>query len=938
MSQISLRGVKQNNLKNIDVDIPIGKLSIVCGPSGSGKSSLAFESLYAEGQRRYISSLSNYTKQFIGVAKKPDIEEVYNIPPALAIEQKNNIRTSRSTVGTTTEIIDYLRLLYEKIGKAYCPEHDEVCEKQSVSEATEKILKRFTGKRGYLLAKISASGRIEKDKKLHRLLLQEGYLRILVPQQEIQIEGKNLQLNNNEIIDISTKEFVRQGLPEQEFYLVIDRLAFQEKERERIFESIMTAYDAGVTYDKEQNVRNAYCLTTEGELLLLSEELSCPLCDYTPPPITTKSLNFNSPVGACKTCNGFGNILDIDEKKIVPNPHLSIEENCVQAFSMPSTQEDQAELLRFCKKSKISIKKPWKDLPDKAKKEIWEGSDRFYGVQGFFAYLEQKKYKMHVRIFLTRYKSPFQCPSCKGSRLNEYANQIRIHKKSIVDLCRMTIEELYDFFQNTKFKKSENAAAREVIQQLKDRLQYLLDVGVHYLSLDRESKSLSGGEFQRIQLAKQLGMGLSQTLYVLDEPTVGLHPRDNLRLIEVIKNIQKLGNTVVVVEHDRDFIENADHILELGPGSGYLGGELMYAGSFIDFKKNKQSLTNSYLEVAKLKLKAKRKTPKNYKNFLELKEASGNNLKNVDLKIPLQRLVCITGVSGSGKSTLISNTLYPALVNELKIDSKSSLPYKELKGFDSIDNVQLLDQSPVGKSARSNAVTYLKVYDIIRKIFASQKEAKAKKYSAGTFSLNVEGGRCPDCQGLGFQEIDMVFMDNIMLTCETCKGKRFQDEVLEVRYQGKNIYEVLKLTVAEAMNFFTDYPNIRNQLSFLKEVGLDYIQLGQSTSTFSGGETQRLKIARELSKAKLKNNLYILDEPTTGLHFREVDLLMKVLHKLVDAGNSILVIEHNMEVIRECDYLVDIGPEAGHKGGNILFQGPIEEILNVKESKTAPFL
>jgi excinuclease ABC subunit A len=960
MKDIHLWGVKQNNLKNIEVKIPLGSFTVVCGPSGSGKSSLAFETLFAEGQRRFIESMSNYARQFLNKAPKPDIEGVNNIPPAISIEQKNSVKSSRSTVGTTTELIDYLRLLFEKVGESYCPTHHVKTEKQSVTEAADRVIQYFSGQRGYILVEIGAGSRVAEGKKLHSLLLQDGYLRIYMPAKKQEepkkkktsaskkVENKEAPEysavtveNVGEIIEISTPQILKKGLPKDTFYLVIDRMSFGADERGRLADSLTQAYDASIKYNSGFITRRCNVMTTDGKKLQLSEENSCPVCGYTPPPLTSRLFSFNSPMGACQTCKGFGNILDIDEKKVVPNPNLTLAQGALNPFTMPSAAQDRKQLMAYAKKAKIDTHTPWKDLPADQKKKLWEGNDDFFGVKGLFEYLEELKYKMHVRVFISRYRSPFLCPDCKGSRLRKEALHVYIQNQNIQDFSEMTVEELCATFKKMTLSPMQLEVADEVFKQIRARLEFLMRVGVHYLTLSRETRTLSGGEYQRLMLANQLGMGLSQALYVLDEPTVGLHPRDNDRLISILKDLKELGNTLVVVEHDHDVIKNSENIIEMGPGSGYLGGQVVYAGTTDKFYNSDKSNTAAFLKPKKNWAPLRAVRPVDIGTFrykLEMKGASGHNLKDLDVTIPLHRLVTITGVSGSGKSTLVTKTLYPALARALDIEYLPVQDLKSVKGTEHLKNVLLIDQSAIGKSARSSPITYLKAFDSIRSLMAALPESKVRGYTAGTFSLNVDGGRCPACKGTGFEEIDMMFMDNVVIPCDVCDGKKYRNEILEIKYKDKNVSEILSMTVAEAMNFFVAHPNIRKPLSVLKEVGLDYLQLGQPAGTLSGGESQRLKIAKELSHIQQKDTLYILDEPTTGLHFKEVELLMKVLNKLIDAGGSVIVVEHNQDVIRGSDYVIDLGPEAGAKGGKIVAEGSPEEIMKNKKSLTGQYL
>lgn len=941
MKDIHLWGVKQNNLKNIEVKIPLGSFTVVCGPSGSGKSSLAFETLFAEGQRRFIESMSNYARQFLNKAPKPDIEGIQNIPPSISIEQKNTVKSSRSTVGTTTELVDYLRLFFEKIGVPHCPNHGFPAERQSVTEATDRVLTKYLGQRGTFLVEVPEKGRLAEGKKLHSLLLQDGYLRIWVPEKKKKKSKEATPGNPGELVEISDPTIIKKGLPSDTFYIVIDRLAFSKEDRGRLADSIQQAYEASLKFNTNTNTRKCHLLLSTGEMIPISEEPACPECGWNPPPMNSRLFSFNSPLGACPTCKGFGNVLDISEEKVIPNPSLSIQQGALHPFTMPSAESDKKQLFAFCKKQKISLSTPWKDLPKDQRDLLWNGNKEFWGVKGLFEYLDQIKYKMHVRVFISRYRSGYLCPTCKGSRLRPEVDHILVNGKSINELSKMTVENLCAWFEKIELAPHHEEVVPEVLKQIRARLSFLMRVGVHYLSLDRETRTLSGGEYQRLILANQLGSGLSQSLYVLDEPTVGLHPRDNDRLISILKELKELGNTLVVVEHDHDVIQNSEHIIEMGPGSGSLGGEVIFAGETTQFYKSPKSVTAPYVKPGKKSASIAEPRPvdlNNYKYKLTLKGAKGHNLKDIDVVFPLNRMVVVTGVSGSGKSTLVSKTLYPALARKLEIEYLPAQEYGSLEGVENIKNVILIDQSPIGKSARSNPVTYLKAYDAIRTLMAGLPESKSRGYTAGTFSLNVDGGRCPACKGTGFEEIDMMFMDNVIIPCDVCDGKKFRPEILEIQYNSKNIHEILSMTVKDALDFFVASPNIRKPLAVLKEVGLDYIQLGQPANSLSGGESQRLKIAKELSESNQKATLYILDEPTTGLHFREVDMLMRVLNKLVEAGSSVILVEHNQDVIRQADYLIDMGPEAGNKGGYVVAEGAPEDVIKVKKSLTGQFL
>lgn len=941
MKSIHAWGIRQNNLKEVEVEIPLGSFTVICGPSGSGKSSLAFQTLYAEGQRRYIESLSSYSRQFLNKAPKPDLDGIENIPPAISIEQKNSVKSSRSTVGTNTELVDFLRLIFGKIGEVRCPDHHTKLVADSPSSGADRVLEHMTGMRGFVLAPVLSTGRLMKGAKLLGFLRSEGFRRIYVPKAGAPkwIKGSDLtQIMPGEIVDLEDPK--TKAAPAKLFYVVIDRLQFGPDERGRLVDSLALAYSTSLKTSQDVLYPQADVITTEGLRIALSEDTSCSVCGFRFPNLSPSLFSFNSPVGACTECNGFGNKLELDPEKIIPNPELSLNQGALSPFAMPSAQYDRRELRAFCKKMKIDMDTPWSKLSKKQQSAIWEGTSDFYGVKGLFEYLEEKKYKMHVRVFLSRFKSPSLCTTCHGSRLKPEALRAKVNGKNIAELSAMTLKDLAAFMETLKLTDNEEAIVSEPYRQIRFRLKYLLDVGVGYLTTDRPTRTLSGGEYQRLQLAHQLGMGLSQTLFVLDEPTVGLHPRDTKRLIEVLKDLKGLGNTLVVVEHDHDVILNANHVLEIGPGSGHMGGHIVFKGGSADFLAQ-DSLTAGFLRPHKNWVPIRESRPidiNKYKFILEFTGCNGHNLKNVDIALPLNRLVTVTGVSGSGKSTLVSKTIYPAVARHLGVEYTPGLPFKTCKGLDHLKGVVLIDQSPIGKTARSNVLTYLKIFDPIRTIMSSSSESQSRGYTPGTFSLNVDGGRCPVCRGVGYETIDMVFMDDVEIKCEACDGKKYRAEILDITYKGKNIDQLLNMTVTEAMDFFVAYPNIRKPLSVLKDVGLDYLKLGQSASTFSGGESQRMKLARELITAKQLKTLYIFDEPTTGLHFREIQLLMGVLHRLVEAGGSVLLVEHNLEVIQNSDYVIDIGPEAGKEGGKVLFQGSPKELMNFKKSQTGHFL
>ena len=906
MRPIIIKGARQNNLKNINVEIPHQKLVVITGPSGSGKSSLAFDTVFAEGKRKFIESLSTYARQFLERIEKPDVDSIENISPTIAIEQKNTVRNSRSTVGTTTEIYDYLRLLFAKIGTLHCPQCNRKIQKESVTDVTHFALQELKGSEVFFIAPFP----IQKNKKWEDIkadLLKKGLSRILVKKEVKKItEIKKLKTQNLDI--------------------VVDRVTVEEEKKARIGDSI------GLCYDLSQGIVHLYD-TRARKTHVFSLDFSCAEDKIKFPDITPHFFSFNNPYGACPECNGFGNHLLIDEEKIVPNQDLSLKEGAIEPWTKPSHKHWQKKLLDFLKKKKIKPGTPYKKLTALQKKLIFKGDKTFKGIHGFFDRLEEKKYKIGVRVFLSRYKSPFLCQTCKGKRLRYETNFVFFRKKIMSDILNMTIGEARSFFDSIHLDEHEKGIAHDVLNQIQNRLLYLHRVGLNYLTLSRLTKTLSGGEHQRIQLARQLGSKLTETTYVLDEPTIGLHAKDIESFIGVIEGIRNEGNTVLVVEHDRAVIERADYILELGPGAGYRGGEIVYQGPLSNFK---DTLTSYYVKGQNsIPLPRERR---NNQKFLSLKGASLNNLKNVELKLPLNAFVCITGVSGSGKTSLIQNTLYRALAKIFENTSEKIGPFKTISGFQQLRGVKLLDQQPIGRSVRSNPITYMKAYDEIRNTFADTLEAKRRNLRPTHFSFNVPGGRCETCEGSGVQIIDMQFLEDIELVCETCNGKKFKPEVLEVHFKNKNINEILDLTVSEAMQFFGHSLNMMRKLSILRDVGLDYIKLGQPAPTLSGGEAQRLKIAKELSLTMYKDYIYFLDEPTTGLHLEDIKKLLYVLNRLVDHGNTVVVIEHNMDVIKCADHIIDLGPEGGDAGGYIVAEGPPEEIVKSQKSYTGQFL
>lgn len=932
MKFIEVKNGSQNNLKNVSVKIPLGKMTVVCGLSGSGKSSLAFETLYAEGQRRYLENLSNYVKQYVSRQAKPHVEEIENLPPALALEQKNNVRSSRSWVATASGLSDHLRLLFEKMGTPLCKEHETPLESFSSHSAGKYLIERFSKEKALILSPVKRKG-IESPKEFLLFLKREGFSRLLVLEKK---KPKNLSFQIKPLEELKT-------LPQKDFFILIDRLIIEEKEKSRLLNSLEQAFQ--IPSFREEEVAfsgNAAVICRSKEIQWFSKEKKCLHCQYQfPLPLTASLFSFNSPLGACAACKGTGVRLETNESKVVPRPKLSLEQGAILPFTMPSAWNWEKQLRDFCKRQGIPWNKPWCNIPFHQRQRIWEGEGSWPGVEGYFKSLEAKKYKMHIRVFLARFRSVVTCSKCKGTRFREEVNSVFLKGKTFSDYMKMNLEEMEEFFKRNPFTSKEMKDYGESIERLQQNLRSLNSLGLSYLTLNRPVSTLSGGEFQRLNLSNQLGMALSQMLYVLDEPTVGLHPRDTHCMLKALEKLKNLGNTIVVVEHDQDIIEKGDFIIEMGPGSGHRGGKVIWSGEREAFKEASSSNTFPWLKgEAKVNQSPRRTVDMEACKFvLNLKGCSGHNLKNLNLKIPLNRFVVVTGVSGSGKSSLISQTLYPALWNKLKKEKeKETLKHSSLSGHGLLKDVLLLSQTDLRQTLRSSPASYLGVYSLIRVLFATESLALKKNFTASHFSLNVEKGRCPVCKGLGFREIDMVFMDPISIVCEECQGKKFQKEVLSIKHKGKSIFEVLNLTIEEAQEFFKSQGPILRGLSALAEVGLSYLTLGQSLSSLSGGERQRLKLARELLEATQMKTLYILDEPTKGLHFKEIQLLLKILQRLVDTGGSVLVVEHNLEVMKGADYIIDVGPEGGERGGEIVAQGPPELFVKSKRSHTARYL
>ncbi len=919
-----LRGVRQNNIKNIDLDIPLGKKIIITGPSGSGKSSLAFDTIYAEGQRRYMQSLSTYARQFLERFKAPLVDKLQNIPPSIALEQINPVRNSRATVGTTTEINDYLRLLFEKIGKEYCSKCQIPKEQQTSQDIYETATQKYPGKTVLICAHTKPK---ESPQDFLAELMRSGFTRVVIQTEAVLVE------------ELLTKK----KLPKT-FVVVIDRIRLQEttntenkEEQKRFCEAIQNAMGMG---DNEANI-----YLEDNKLFSLVDNFAkwarCPKCHETASPKSAISFSFNSPLGACETCKGFGNTLEIDEDLIIPNPALSILRGAIDPFTKPSLKNWEKKLIEFCRTSRIDETLPYKDLSKKHRELIFNGDKKFKGVRGVFKLLEADKYKMRIRVFLSRYTSPFTCKTCLGERLNNEALRVKIADHSIAQVSSMTIADIRLFFEGLSLTSREQKIGTDVMAQLKRRFNTLENVGLGYLTLARLTKTLSGGEYQRILLGTQLSQGLTDTLYVLDEPSIGLHPKDTHQLLNVLNTLHDLGNTLLLVEHDPEVIEWGEYLVDMGPGSGMRGGEVVFAGSKDLFMKADTTTARAVRDwriECRHSLMRPLSDPKG--EFIELRGASSHNLKNVDVDIPLWSLVAITGVSGSGKSTLIVDTLYQALSKVLNGTSDKIGKFTSISGFENLSSIELVDQSAIGKSSRSNPITFIKGYDEVRALFAQTPDAVGKRLPPGHFSFNVSGGRCEACEGEGRIKVDMVFMEDVWVPCQTCDEKRFKPVVLNVRYRGKNIDDVLKLTIDEAYEFYKGIPSLRTKLSLLIEVGLGYLQLGQPGFSLSGGESQRLKIARELTQTLTKgaSTLFILDEPTTGLHFNEVVRLIHVLRRLISSGHSVIVIEHNLQLICAADYMIDLGPDGGQGGGNIVAYGTPKSVAQQKLLHTSKYL
>ena len=911
---IIIKGARLHNLKNIDVVIPRNKLVVITGLSGSGKSTLAFDTLYAEGQRRYVESLSSYARQFLGKLHKPKVDYIKGIAPAIAIEQKVNSTNPRSTVGTSTEIYDYIKLLFARIGETHSPISGELVKKHTVTDVTS-FVKSFKEDTKLLLLCPIAINEDRDLKTVLKVLSQQGYARIKYEDQIYRID--ELPTNQKNYSDLK---------------LVVDRVIVKDDEDfyNRLSDAIQTAFFEGNGVCVIQNITDNTTTEFNNKFELDG------ILFYEP---NTHFFSFNNPYGACPTCEGYGNVIGVDEDLVIPNTGISIYDDAIYPFRTDSYRHYKEELITHAYKFDIPIHKPWFELTEEQKNLVWEGNKDFYGINHFFTALEEKSYKIQNRVMLSRYRGKTTCIECNGKRLRKEANYVKVGNKTISDLVTLPLDELSDFFKQLKLNKYEQKIGKRLLTEINNRLEFLQNVGLNYLTLNRTSNTLSGGESQRINLATSLGSSLVGSMYILDEPSIGLHPKDTERLINVLQDLRDLGNTVIVVEHDEDIMKAADYIIDIGPEAGTFGGHIVAEGSYDDILKS-DSLTAKYL-TEEFEIETP-KTRRNSKNFIQIVGARENNLQNIDAKFPLNSLTVITGVSGSGKSTLVKKILYPAMQKKMIGYGEKIGQHTEVTGsYDQIKYIEFIDQNPIGRSSRSNPVTYIKAYDDIRALLSSQKISKIRNYKPKHFSFNVDGGRCEVCKGEGVVTIEMQFMADVHLQCDDCNGKRFKKEVLEVNFEGKNIDDILNSTIDDAVAFFIKHQQtkIANKLKPLQDVGLGYVQLGQSSSTLSGGEAQRIKLASFLVKGNTKDKaLFIFDEPTTGLHFHDIKKLLASFNALIDKGHSIIVIEHNIELIKCADYIIDLGLDGGKKGGQLIFEGTPEELIKNKKSYTAPYL
>ena len=933
--KIKIVGAREHNLKNVNIEIPKNQFVVITGVSGSGKSSLAFDTIYSEGQRRYVESLSAYARQFIGQMNKPEVDSIEGLSPAISIEQKTTNRNPRSTVGTITEVYDYLRLLFAHIGIAHCPICHTAVEKQSVDEIVESIMSKFDEGSKIILLSPVVKDKKGTHKNIFLNLFKKGFVRA-------RVNGEVLYLEDEIELDKNKKHNIE---------VVVDRLVLKKDDKD--FESRLTqSIEAAI------ELSNGKLIVNDGKTdYLYSENYSCPNHeDVSIPELNPRLFSFNAPYGACPECKGLGKKLEVDENKLIENPDLSIEDGGMYIPGAMARKGYSWEIFRaMAKAAKIDLTKPVKDLTKKELDIIFYGYDekfKFDYTGGEFDFHGYKEYEGAVKNLERRYYESFSeaqkeeienrymveriCKVCKGKRLKDEVLAVTVNDKNIMEICDMSIKNSLDFFMNLSLTEKQEKIAKEILKEIRERLTFMTNVGLDYLTLSRETKTLSGGESQRIRLATQIGSGLTGVLYVLDEPSIGLHQKDNDKLLATLNRLKELGNTLIVVEHDEDTMMQADKILDIGPGAGTFGGEIVAFGSPKEIMKNKNSVTGKFLS-GKEEIEIPKKRRK-WNKTLKLFGAKGNNLKNIDVEFPLGVMTVVTGVSGSGKSTLVNSTLYPILFNQLNKGKLYPLEYEKIEGLEELEKVINIDQTPIGRTPRSNPATYTKLFDDIRDIFAETQDAKLHGFKKGRFSFNVKGGRCEACQGAGILKIEMNFLPDVYVECEVCKGKRYNKETLDVYYKGKNIYDVLEMSVLEAYDFFKNIPTLERKLKVLIDVGLDYIKLGQPATTLSGGEAQRIKLATELSKMSKGNTVYILDEPTTGLHFQDIKKLLEVLNRLLEKGNTVIIIEHNLDVIKTADHIIDIGVDGGENGGTVVAVGTPEEIAKSKKSYTGKYI
>jgi excinuclease ABC subunit A len=956
---IVVRGARVHNLKNVDFEIPHNRLTVVTGVSGSGKSSLAFDTVYAEGQRRYVESLSAYARQFLERMEKPDVDEVTGIAPAVAIRQKNSTRNPRSTVATSTEIYDYVRLLFARIGVTTCAQCGEVVRKDHVDGIADRVMALEAGRRFYVLFQLKSSDGLPKPagaatgeppapRKASRTKKKPGASKSGAPSSStpddslkprlfaLRQSGFNRLYQNARVFEFSTPESLLEIDFKQPVFVMVDRLAIGAEMRQRLIDSIEICYrESGETILEFVPPEGATA-SAPPERLVFNERFECKRCGLVYEEPEPRLFSFNNPFGACPRCQGFGNTIDFDLDLVIPDKNKSLNEGAVEPWTKPRYRAFVNEMKQAARAAGVQLDAPYHKLSAAQHEWLLNGDGKFAGIRGFFKYLERKKYKLYIRVFLSRFRGYALCPDCNGGRLRREAMNVRVNGKTITEVGGMSIQRTYQFFNELRLSPAEETVAGKVLEEVQSRLKFLYKVGLEYLTLDRLASTLSGGESQRIQLATALGSNLVGALYVLDEPSIGLHPRDTNRLIEILKNLRDIGNTILVVEHDPEMMRHADRILDLGPGAGEHGGKIMYAGDWNGLLADTRSLTGRYLSgELEIPVPDQRRRPGKFR--LRIRGARQHNLKSIDVDIPLGLIVCVSGVSGSGKSTLVHDVLYNTLISR-RGQQAPHAEFEKIEGDGAVGELVLVDQSPLGRTPRSNPVTYIKAFDAIREVFAATPEAKKRGMTSGQFSFNIPGGRCEVCQGDGTVTVEMQFLADVELICEECRGRRFKPSTLEIRYKGKNIFDVLQMTVREAITFFSGVSKVTSKIRVLDEVGLGYLRLGQSATTLSGGEAQRVRLAAHLAHQTSDNTLFIFDEPTTGLHFDDINKLLAAFRKLMEAGGSVLIIEHNLEVLKTADWIIDLGPEGGDAGGYLVAAGSPEDLIQNPRSHTGKFL